>query len=434
MKKAKVYFENLDLSRYYILSFDEMLRVNGGRSEDSDDGDESDDDDSDDSDDDSDDSDDSDCGSGCCGSDDDSGSESDISAGSDSESGTGENGGREVENTHEAVASAREGDRITRSDGSEHTITSGDIEYERNWCDRHGRSYGKDDVSDDEGSSVSRGSSDRERGDHGSDRHSDSGSEGHSSDEKSGSQRVENTNEAVANAKAGDTIVRNDGSVYTLNEGDIEWAKSHRKEGKKAGSGSNTESKAGIDVEKQSVASSKNENSAFLDTGLFLSESKPKEILERIDSVYCSPFGDKPNIQNTKNQTKIEKDVYAEAVFVDKPGVNSCELSAGLVSVSSKLNNSSVFHSEGNLDIANADFNFGVTEGGLHGGFGLNGIAVSGSVGVDFDKFSLHYGAGVGICTGFDLGVDFSDGFHFAADASFLFGGSIDVRFGGHRD
>lgn len=70
----------------------------------------------------------------------------------------------------------------------------------------------------------------------------------------------------------------------------------------------------------------------------------------------------------------------------------------------------------------------------MHGGFGLNGIAVSGSVGVDFDKFSLHYGAGVGICTGFDLGVDFSDGFHFAADASFLFGGSIDVRFGGHRD
>lgn len=39
-----------------------------------------------------------------------------------------------------------------------------------------------------------------------------------------GGAQVENTMEGVANAKPGDTIIRNDGSPYTLNQGDINWS------------------------------------------------------------------------------------------------------------------------------------------------------------------------------------------------------------------
>lgn len=40
-----------------------------------------------------------------------------------------------------------------------------------------------------------------------------------------GSKRVENSNAGVAGAKPGDTIQRSDGSIYTITQGDIDWAK-----------------------------------------------------------------------------------------------------------------------------------------------------------------------------------------------------------------
>ncbi|MBO4858821.1 MAG: hypothetical protein J5527_09925 [Treponema sp.] len=42
-----------------------------------------------------------------------------------------------------------------------------------------------------------------------------------------GGERVENSNEAVANAQVGDTVERNDGTVWTITQGDIDWAKEH---------------------------------------------------------------------------------------------------------------------------------------------------------------------------------------------------------------
>lgn len=42
-----------------------------------------------------------------------------------------------------------------------------------------------------------------------------------------GGARIENSNEAVAEAQPGDTLVRNDGTEVTITQGDIDWAKEH---------------------------------------------------------------------------------------------------------------------------------------------------------------------------------------------------------------
>ena len=53
-----------------------------------------------------------------------------------------------------------------------------------------------------------------------------------------GGTRVENSNEAVANAKEGDTLVRNDGTEVTLTQGDINWAQ--KQVGSSSSSGTDT--------------------------------------------------------------------------------------------------------------------------------------------------------------------------------------------------
>ena len=42
-----------------------------------------------------------------------------------------------------------------------------------------------------------------------------------------GGERVENSNEAVANAQVGDTVERKDGTEVTITQGDIDWAQAH---------------------------------------------------------------------------------------------------------------------------------------------------------------------------------------------------------------
>lgn len=42
-----------------------------------------------------------------------------------------------------------------------------------------------------------------------------------------GGKQVENSNEGVANAQPGDTIIRDDKTEITLNQGDIDWAQAH---------------------------------------------------------------------------------------------------------------------------------------------------------------------------------------------------------------
>ena len=42
-----------------------------------------------------------------------------------------------------------------------------------------------------------------------------------------GGKQVKNSNEGVANAQPGDTIIRDDHTEITLNQGDIDWAQAH---------------------------------------------------------------------------------------------------------------------------------------------------------------------------------------------------------------
>ena len=53
-----------------------------------------------------------------------------------------------------------------------------------------------------------------------------------------GGERVENSNEAVAQAEVGDTLIRDDGTEVTITQGDINWAQAH--------CGSNSDNTTGI--------------------------------------------------------------------------------------------------------------------------------------------------------------------------------------------
>ena len=122
MKKEETSFESMDLSRYQILSYSELLKVNGGSA----------------------------------GSQDDDGIAGENSSGGDNFAGYGidesevEIGGHEIENTNEAVAGAEAGDTLTRDDGTEVTIMQGDIDWAQDYCDTHGISYGKEEETSDE--------------------------------------------------------------------------------------------------------------------------------------------------------------------------------------------------------------------------------------------------------------------------------------------
>ncbi|MBQ8679847.1 MAG: hypothetical protein IJ530_08780 [Treponema sp.] len=127
LEKVREEFERIDLSRYHILTYDELLKVNGGSGNDSDDSDDE-----------------------AVGSESEETSnegvetatESTPSDGGTSASNSGdteESGGHEIENTVEAVANAEVGDTLTRDDGTQVTITQGDIDWAQEHCPNNGK-------------------------------------------------------------------------------------------------------------------------------------------------------------------------------------------------------------------------------------------------------------------------------------------------------
>lgn len=133
MKKNYLNYEDLDLSRYHILSFDELLKVNGGRGRDS-----------------SDKNSESEAGArehsstknneretrasdGSASSHNNEASSENSSARTKSEE-TSKSKSKEVENTNEAVSKANVGDTVTRNDGTKATISEGDIGWAREKC------------------------------------------------------------------------------------------------------------------------------------------------------------------------------------------------------------------------------------------------------------------------------------------------------------
>ena len=201
MKKAKFNFEDIDLSRWHILSYDELLKVNGGSGNDSDDSDdeavESE----------SEETSDEGVETATESTPSEEGTSESTSSGTNSDS---ESGGHEIENTVEAVANAEVGDTLTRDDGTQVTITQGDIDWAQEHCD----SYGK-------GGEEEKEESPAKESDLPS---TEDANCSKTEQEEGGSRRIENTDEAVANAKPGDTLVRDDGTVVTLKEVDIEQA------------------------------------------------------------------------------------------------------------------------------------------------------------------------------------------------------------------
>lgn len=219
MKKQKPVFKEPDLSRWHILTYDEMLKVNGGSGSDSDDDDSS-----------------ESQSSGSSSSDNSSNStetasestatatseststtessvtsESTSTTNSNSESSTGSH----IENSNEAVANSQPGDTLTRSDGTEVTITQGDI----NWAQEHCAQQGKDGDGKESGEEIAAGGNAVETAEA-----SPNVSEGHADEGREESRTVENTIEAVANASPGDKVVRSDGTEATITQGDITWA------------------------------------------------------------------------------------------------------------------------------------------------------------------------------------------------------------------
>ena len=208
MKKAKYNFEEPDLSRYHILTYDELLKVNGGSGNDSGD-DEAVESESEETSDEG-----AETATESTPSEEGAGEPSadpmseSTSSGTDSES---ESGGHEIENTVEAVANAEVGDTLTRDDGTQVTITQGDIDWAQEHCD----SYGKGNSEEEKEESPAKESDLPSAEDANCSK---------TEQEEGGSRRIENTDEAVANAKPGDTLVRDDGTVVTLKEVDIEQA------------------------------------------------------------------------------------------------------------------------------------------------------------------------------------------------------------------
>mgnify|MGYP007101879901 CR=1 FL=1 len=138
IEKVREEFERLDLSRWHILTYDELLKVNGGSGSDS--GDDSESEESEEL------SSDEESSIGTETTVESSPSNGDLTPDTPGEESKGESGGGKSEpeaedfhvTSHAEAAGMQAGDTITRSDGSSYTLNDGDIDYEQKYCDSHG--------------------------------------------------------------------------------------------------------------------------------------------------------------------------------------------------------------------------------------------------------------------------------------------------------
>ncbi len=136
LEKIRKQYEELDYSRWHILGYDELLKINGGSSASSDD-DESDEEESFTEED-----------SGKTTEDENAASTVENPA-DDMDAGSGKASENEDEEdfhvtSHAEAAGMQAGDTITRSDGSEYTLNEGDVKYEQEYCNSHGIEWGNE--------------------------------------------------------------------------------------------------------------------------------------------------------------------------------------------------------------------------------------------------------------------------------------------------
>ena len=138
-----------------------------------------------------------------------------------------------------------------------------------------------------------------------------------------GGAQIENSIEAQANAKVGDTVTREDGTTHTLYKGDIDWAQKEmaKKETKTPASGSsnntntgnagagNTSGNTGISSPEQNISSSYGK--------------KYREMLEKTEQQFIYDFDNKTiNVKiddrnALKKASEILSDLYVEGYTVN---------------------------------------------------------------------------------------------------------------------
>lgn len=162
----------------------------------------------------------------------------------------------------------------------------------------------------------------------------------------------------------------------------------------------------------------------------------PKEPVRKVDSASGSLIPKSNYKQYTANQNKEQKAIWGEATFIDGPGEYSCNMQAGLYSLSSELNDSpknNHIYAQGQLDILNADFSCSVTDGGGGVSFGVNGASVSGKVGFQTKTskrdIRITLGGSAGAQFGGAFQLDFDKGI-FVFDVAVIFGGRIEANWG----
>jgi RHS repeat-associated protein len=154
----------------------------------------------------------------------------------------------------------------------------------------------------------------------------------------------------------------------------------------------------------------------------------PKDPQRQVDSAYVTAIPSQNGKTQTQNQNKESKTVWAEATFADGPGESSCELAAGVLSVSSELNSDSgPVYGQAQFDLADANFDFYAGDDGMGVGASVKGVEISGNIGGQINgkerDYKLTIGGSLGLSTG--LEVKFTkEGFVF--DVGFIFGGRLE--------
>ena len=374
-------FINFDYSRYYIPTLDELLKINGGGEASADD---------------SEDSSWGDFDFGECDDSEDSGDEGD-----DSDSYTVQSGDTLSEITE--AYNDEHGTNYTYEEVAEvNGIENPDMIFPDQEIDFSGLSSGGDEETDATGelASTSQAEAEDEADDwYGSDSSDDRWDSFLDNGETQAgeSHRVDNTNEAVANARPGDTVQRDDKTIVAITQADIDWAKKRvGEDGDSPATESGKISTGASELAGDGCSSPKNIHTAELTSN---SKSGEKTVKEKsISDIHqdlnnINESSPETEIQNLRSQFST-KDSETGLGFFERAKDWFCNLFGLEKEENSKMTN-------GNLITKIIDvlppisINFG-SKIALVGGFGW-------SLGGTFDDGKMNLNASFSIGTGIEL-------------------------------
>ena len=286
-----------------------------------------------------------------------------------------------------------------------------------------------------------------------------------------GGKEIGNSYAEQAQASPGDTVTDSKGVTHELTQGDINWAKQkiagqetatqtagNAGAGNTPGANHNTGNQRedrdlrvtpenyqdpatdarGYYSSTGNYGSGKNNtvkgtvangNQIFI--GPYVPVERKKEVISEKGSLF--PLANYK--EQTSNQNKEQKVLWAEATFVDGPGEDSSFMQIGGYSVSTELNNSSMnkhLYAQGQADFMNANIIASATNGGCGVGFTVNGASISGKIGFQTNVNGYYIrgciGGSLGVTAGIEGQLDFSKGVVF--DFGAIFKPRIEVYWG----